>query len=223
MFAKIRSTGSALAQNWKLTSKAYPFLALEVLGFFLAAALVVGLPVGLLLNPLSAVIIAIPSGLLAATFWFSRRAMKAAYKSIEGQPGAGVAVIQSMRGAWLVTPAVSVNKNQDMVSRVVGRPGVILVAEGPSTRVTHLLANERKKTARWVPEVPIFEIQVGNEEGQVPLLKLQSSLTKLPRNLRPAEVTDLRRRLDAVSQTGGGLPIPKGPVPTSARSVRRPR
>lgn len=223
MFAKIRSTGSALAQNWKLTSKAYPFLALEVLGFFLAAALVVGVPVGLFLNPLSAVLIAIPSGLLAATFWFSRRAMKAAYKSIEGQPGAGVAVIQSMRGAWLVTPAVSVNKNQDMVSRVVGRPGVILVAEGPSTRVTHLLATERKKTARWVPEVPIFEIQVGNDEGQVSLLKLQSSLTKLPRNLRPAEVTDLRRRLDAVSQTGGGLPIPKGPVPTSARSVRRPR
>lgn len=224
MAGRIRSTFTSLAQNWRMTQKVYRALPLEVGGFFLGAALIVAVPVGLLLNWPTGILIGLPVGLLAATYWFSKRAMSAAYSQIEGQPGAAVAVIQSLRGGnWLVTPAVAVNKNQDMVSRVVARPGVILVAEGPSSRVTHLLANERKKTARWVPEVPIFEIQVGNEEGQVPLLKLQSSLTKLPRNLRPAEVTDLRRRLDAVSQTGGGLPIPKGPVPTSARSVRRPR
>ena len=223
MFAKIRSTFSSLAQNWSMTQKVYRALPLEVAGFFLLGVLVVGIPVAFFLNTLTAALVAIPAGLLAATFWFSRRAMRAAYSQIEGQPGAAAAVIQSLRGGWLVTPAVSVNKNQDMVSRVVGKPGVILVSEGPSGRVGHLLGNERKKTARWVPEVPIYEIQVGDEPGQISLTKLQSALNKLPRNLRGGEITEVRRRLDAVSQTGGALPIPKGPLPTSARAVKRPR
>lgn len=223
MFAKIRTRLAALAQNWSMTQRVYRLLPLEVAGFFLAGAIIVGTPITIFVNLLTGVLVAIPSGLLAATFWFSRRAMRAAYAQIDGQAGASAAVLQSLRGGWLVTPAVSVNKSQDMVSRVVGKPGVILVSEGPSSRVGHLLGNERKKTARWVPEIPIYEIQVGNEEGQVPLLKLQSALNKLPRNLRGGEITEVRRRLDAVSQTGGALPIPKGPVPTSARQVRRPR
>ena len=51
--------------------------------------------------------------------------------------------------------------------------------------------------------------------------RLLDSLMRRP--LLVGEITDVRRRLDAVSQTGGALPIPKGPVPTSARQVRRPR
>ena len=223
MLKKIRSTLSSLAQNWKMTQKAYPALWLEVGGFFLGAGLIVAIPVFFFLNTVTAILVALPIGLLAATFWFSRRAMKAAYRQIEGQPGAAAAVIQSLRGGWMCTPAVSVNKNQDMVSRVVGKPGVILVSEGPSSRVTAMLANERKKTARWVPEIPIYEIQVGDEPGQIGLTKLQKQLSKLPRNLRGGEITNVRRRLDAVSTAGGGLPIPKGPMPTSSRSVRRQR
>ncbi|MUH46663.1 MAG: DUF4191 family protein, partial [Actinobacteria bacterium] len=171
MLTKIRSTLSSLAQNWKMTQKAYPALGFEVGGLFLAAALIIGLPVALLVNTVTGVLVCLPVGLLAATFWFSRRAMKAAYRQIEGQPGAAAAVIQSLRGGWICTPAVSVNKNQDMVSRVVGKPGVILISEGPGTRVGPMLANERKKTARWVPDIPIYEIQVGNEAGQIGLTK----------------------------------------------------
>ena len=223
MFAKVRSTSAALLQNWKMTQQVYRWLGLEVAGFFLVPFIVLLIPLLIWVNLLTALLISIPAGILGATYWFSRRAMRAAYSSIEGQPGAAAAVIQSLRGDWLVTPAISVNRNQDMVSRVVGKPGVILVSEGPSARVQALLATERKKTARWVPEIPIYELQVGNEPGQVPLLKLQSQLNKLPRSLRGGEIGDLRRRLDAVSQTGSGLPIPKGPMPTSARQVRRPR
>lgn len=221
---RIRSTMSSLAQNWSMTRKSYPALPFEVAGFFLAAFLVIFIPVWLLLNWVTALLLAIPAGLLAATFWFSRRAMRAAYKQIDGQPGAAAAVIQSIRGNnWAVTPAVAVNKSQDIITRVVGRPGVVLVSEGPSNRVTTMLANERKRTARWVPEVPIYEIQVGNEEGQVPLLKLQSQLAKLPKNLRGGEITDIRRRLDALGSAANAMPIPKGPMPTSSRQVRRQR
>jgi hypothetical protein len=223
MFAKIRSTLSSIGQNWRMTQKTFPTLPLEVGGFFLAGALVVGIPVWIFLNWPTAILVSLPMGLLAGTFWFSRRAMRAAYSQVEGQPGAAAAVIGSFRGGWLVTPGVAVNKNQDVVSRVVGKPGVILVAEGPSSRVVHLLANERKKTARWLPEIPIYEIQVGSDEGQVTLMKLQRALTKLPRNLRGGEITDVRRRLDAVSQNASPLPIPKGPVPTSSRQMRRQR
>ena len=150
--------------------------------------------------------------------------MRAAYAQIDGQPGAAAAVIQSIRGNnWAVTPAVAVNKSQDMITRVVGKPGVVLVSEGPSSRVVPMLANERKRTARWLPEVPIDEIQVGNDDGQVRLLKLQRELSKLPRNLRGGEITEMRRRLDALGNAANSMPIPKGPMPTSARQVKRPR
>ena len=224
MFSRIRSTLSSLAKNWAMTQKVYRLLPLEVAAFFLVGFAVVAVPVYLFLNTVTAILLGIPTGLLAATFWFSRRAMRAAYAQIDGQPGAAAAVIQSIRGNnWIVTPAVSVNKSQDMVSRVVGKPGVILVSEGPSSRVSVMLGNERKRTARWLPEVPIYEIQVGNDPDQVPLLKLQRQLSKLPRNLRGGEVTEVRRRLDALGNAANSMPIPKGPMPTSARQVRRPR
>ncbi|MDI1290138.1 MAG: DUF4191 domain-containing protein [bacterium] len=224
MAGRIRTTLSSLAKNWSMTQQVYRLLPLEVAGFFVAGFVVIGFPLFLFLNTVTAILLAVPAGLLAATFWFSRRAMRAAYAQIDGQPGAAAAVVQSIRGNnWVVTPAVSVNKNQDMVSRVVGKPGVILVSEGPANRVTIMLGNERKRTARWLPDVPIYEIQVGNDEGQVPLLKLQRQLSKLPRNLRGGEVTEVRRRLDALGNAANSLPIPKGPMPTSARQARRPR
>lgn len=224
MAGRIRSTLSSLAQNWSMTQKVYRALPVEVLGFFAAGFLVVFLPVYWFLNWPTALLLGLPAGLLAATFWFSRRAMRAAYAQIDGQPGAAAAVIQSIRGNnWAVTPAVAVNKSQDMITRVVGKPGVVLVSEGPSSRVVPMLANERKRTARWLPEVPIYEIQVGNDEGQVRLLKLQRELSKLPRNLRGGEITEMRRRLDALGNAANSMPIPKGPMPTSARQVKRPR
>ena len=207
-----------------MTSQTFPALWAEVLGVFIVSAAIVAIPVWLLLNPLTAILIGLPIGLLAGTYWFSRRAMTAAYSSIEGQPGAAAAVIQSIRGnKWAVTPAVAINKSQDMVSRVIGKPGVILISEGPGNRVTQLLTNERKKTARWVPDIPIYEIQVGTADDQVSLKALQKTLNKLPRNLRGGEITEIRRRLDALGGAANALPIPKGPMPTSARSVRRPR
>lgn len=224
MAGRIRTTLSSLAQNWSMTQKVYKLLPLEVGGIFLATFVIVFVPVYLWLNWLTALILALPMALLAATFWFSRRAMRAAYTQIDGQPGAAAAVIQSLRGSnWLVTPAVAVNKSQDIITRVVGKPGVVLVSEGPSSRVVPLLATERKRTARWLPEVPIYEIQVGNDEGQVPLKNLQKALGKLPRNMRGGEVTEIRRRLDALGNAASSMPIPKGPMPTSARQVRRQR
>lgn len=222
-FGKVRQWSGQLTENYRMTKRAYPRIGLELAGIFLLVFAVIFVPLMLWLNWLTGLLLALPAALLATTYWFSRRAMRAAYAQIEGQPGAAAAVIQSLRGNWSVTPAVAVTRNQDVVSRVVGRPGVILISEGAPSRVVNLMANERKKTARWLPETPIYEIQVGTEEGQVRLQSLQKELSRLPNNLRPADVTEIRRRLDALSNLANPVSVPKGPLPKGARMPRPPK
>ena len=64
---------SSLAKNWGMTQKVYRALPLEVAGFFIAGALVIGLPLYFFLGWITALIAAIPAGLLAGNFWFSRQ------------------------------------------------------------------------------------------------------------------------------------------------------
>lgn len=215
--AKIRGGFSSLRDNYRMTKSYHRWVGWEMLGLFVLAVAIIALPVGLLLNWPTGVLLGLPIGLLAATFWFSRRAMNAAYARIEGQPGAVAAVVENMRGKWWITPAVAVTKNSDLVSRVIGKCGVVLISEGPSTRVAHLLANERKKTARWLPETPIYEMQVGTEADQVRLGRLQRELTRLPANLKGAQILEVRRRLDALTTRDNPLPVPKGPMPKTTK------
>jgi hypothetical protein len=207
-----------IRETYRLTKRVDPQLPWILLGLFVAvfgAFLVLGF---LLKSPIFWGVIGFPFAVLAVTVVFGRRAEKAAYAQVEGQAGAAASVLTALRKGWFVTPAVAMTKNQDFVHRVIGRPGVVLVSEAPPSRAASLLANERKRHARFVGEIPIFEIQAGNGEGQVPLRKLQGAVMKLPRNLKPAEVTALRRRLDALTATP--LPIPKGPLPKGARMPR---
>jgi uncharacterized protein DUF4191 len=196
--------------------KALPIVfgsAVGIIVVFVLIGLLTGLagyliPLGLLL------------GLTAAMLLFARFAQASQYKAIEGQPGAAAAVLQSMRGNWTVTPAVTANRNMDVVHRAVGRPGVILVGEGAPSRLAGLLAAEKKKTARVAHDVPIFEFQVGNEEGQIPVRKLQRKVMRLPRTLRPAAVSDLNSRLKALQPS---MQMPKGPLPKGVRQPKMPR
>jgi Domain of unknown function (DUF4191) len=183
----------------------------------LAVMVVVGLLTGLelLLIPLGVLL-----GLLVGILLFGRFAQAAQYATIEGQPGAAAAVLENMRGNWTVTPAVTANRNMDVVHRTVGRPGVILVGEGSPTGLASLMAAEKKRVARVAYEVPIFEFQVGNEEGQVSLSKLQRKIMRLPRNLKPAAVSDINHRLKALQPS---LQAPKGPIPRNIRQPKMPR
>jgi Domain of unknown function (DUF4191) len=178
---------------------------------------VVGLLTGLgaLLIPLGVLL-----GVLTATILFGRFAQQAQYSAIDGQLGAAAAVLQSMRGDWTVTPAVSGNRSMDVVHRAVGRPGVVLVGEGVPSRLTGLLAAERKKTERVAHGIPVHEFQVGGDEGQIPVSKLQRKITTLPRVLKPTAVSDLNYRLKALQPT---MQMPKGPLPKGARQPRMPK
>jgi hypothetical protein len=186
-----------------------------------AAVIVVFVLVGLLTG-LAAVLIplGVLLGVLTVMILFGRFAQQAQYSAIDGQLGAAVAVLQNMRGDWTVTPAVAGNRTMDVVHRAVGRPGVVLVGEGVPSRVAGLIAAERKKTERVAHGVPIHEFQVGNDEGQVPVSKLQRKVSTLPRTLRPAAVSDLNYRLKALQPT---MQMPKGPIPKGARQPRMPK
>lgn len=207
-----------IRDNYRMTKEVYPRLGWLLLGMF-AILFAIGLILGFIFgNPFTFGMIGASLGVLAVAFYFSRKAMSAAYKQVEDQPGGAAAVTQSMRGNWSTTPGVSVTRNEDMVHRLVGRPGVVLISEGPPTRVKHMLSSEKKRTQRFIPDTPILEIQVGTAEDQIPVAKLQKKLGKLPKTLTPQEVNDIRRKLDALTQQPA--PIPKGPMPKSAKAAR---
>ena len=169
------------------------------------------IPIGLLLGALVAFII------------FGRRAQRSVFQQAEGQTGAAAWVLDNLRGKWRVTPGVAATGHFDAVHRVIGRPGVILVGEGSATRVKPLLAQEKKRTARVVGEVPIYDIIVGNGEGEVALAKLERHLNRLPANITVKKMDTLESRLAALGSRAGAAMMPKGPLPNSGkmRGVRR--
>jgi hypothetical protein len=160
-------------------------------------------------------------GVMIAISIFGRRVQRSVYAQADGQPGAAGWALDQLRGQWRVTQGVAGTTHLDAVHRVVGRPGVVLVAEGAPHRVKSLLAQEKKRTARVVGQTPIYDVVVGNEEGQVPLKGLQRHMMKLPRNISAAEMESLDARLAALGNRAAALP--KGPLPQGAkmRSVQR--
>jgi Domain of unknown function (DUF4191) len=208
MVASLVNQGNKKALPITIGSGVAIIAVFVVVGLLVSGTAVFLIPLGVLL------------GVVAVMILFSRFAQAAQYKAIEGQPGAAAAVLQQMRGDWTVTPAVNGNRNLDVVHRTVGRPGVVLVGEGDPKRVAALIATERKKTERVAFEVPIFDFQVGNGEGQIAVGKLQGKIMRLPRNLKGPAVSDLNHRLKALAPT---LAMPKGPLPKSARQPKMPR
>lgn len=222
---KLAGQARMIKQAYTMTRRNDAKLPWIMLIWFVAVAGVVEL-IGILLNsPFIFLPLALITGALAALIVFGRRAQGSAYRQVEGQPGAAAWVLEGMRGDWRVSSGVAGTQQMDAVHRVLGRPGIILVAEGSPARVRGLLAQEKKKIARVVGDAPIYDITVGDDEGQVPLRKLSAHVMKLPRNLTAAEVNALGRRMSALG--GARMPVPGGPLPggrqmsISQRQVRR--
>lgn len=163
----------------------------------------------------------LPFALIAALLILTRRAERAAYQQLEGQPGASRSALGTIRRGWTFgdEPVAIDPRTQDLVFRAIGRPGVVLISEGPPHRVGKLLEAERKKTARVLPSVPIHLLQTGNDDGQVSLPKLANTVRKLRPKLTKQEVAEVDKRLTSLG--GVRLPIPKGVDPTRARPDRK--
>jgi hypothetical protein len=208
-------------QAYQMTRKNDPSVTWIILAVFFGV-IAVGLVIGFLVNAwVYVLLLSIPFALLAAMFVLARRAETAAYTQIEGQPGAAYAALGTIRRGWTFTkePVAIDPRSQDLVFRGVGRPGVVLVGEGPAARIGKLLESERRRTARVISGAPITLIQVGDGEGQVPLRKLPRAVQKLRPKLSKQEVAEVSKRLTALG--GVRLPVPKGVDPMRARPDRK--
>lgn len=210
-----------IVSTYRMTKESDSKIGLILLGVFLLVGLIgFGLfflaPGGWYFDLLGGVLF----GILAVLIVFGRRAQKAALAQIEGKPGAAAAVLGMLRRGWKLDPAISFNKNQDVVHRIVGPPGIVLVGEGNPNRLKTLLSNERRKHERVASEVKIHEILAGSGEGAIPVSKLVRHVTKLRKTLKPAEMTDVLARIKALDANRSNIPIPKGPVQTSMKGQR---
>ncbi len=222
--AKRRETWSNLKQAFTLTRKQDPrFLPIMIITAVLVAAVIYLLLFWLTDSVVLGIVPALAAGVVAGMFVFSRRAQRSMFAQAEGQAGAaGWMLQQNLRGDWRLTQAVAGTTQLDAVHRLVGRPGVVLVGEGAPHRVKGLIAQEKKRTARVIGDTPIYDVTVGDGEGEIRLGKLNRYLLKLPANLSKEQVGALEKRLAALGGSRAAA-LPKGPMPQGAkmRNVQR--
>ncbi|MBO7937001.1 MULTISPECIES: DUF4191 domain-containing protein [Streptomyces] len=217
--AEAANTGrlKQIALTYKMTRRADKKIGFILAGVFLII-FGVFLAIGFLIDhPVYLGILGFVLAFLGTAIVFGRRAERAAFGQMEGQPGAAAAVLDNIGRGWTTTPAVAMNRNQDVVHRAVGKAGIVLVAEGNPNRVKTLLAAEKKKMNRIVADVPVHDVLVGTGEGQTELKKLRTTLMKYPRVLTGPQVTATNDRLRALGDLMSNMPLPKGPMPKGMR------
>ncbi|SOD58852.1 protein of unknown function [Streptomyces zhaozhouensis] len=192
------------------------WLALVFLGTF-GIVLGIGILWG---HPVYLGILGFLVALLTTAIVFGRRAERAAFSQMEGQPGAAAAVLENMRRGIVFTPAIAVNRQQDVVHRAVGKCGVVLVGEGNPNRLKTLMAAEKRRMNRVVSDVPVHDMIVGKGEDQVELKELRRRITKYPKVLAGPRVTEVNDRLRAMGDLMSNMPIPKGPMPKGGMRMK---
>ncbi len=226
---RIRERFSQIKQVYDMTRKYDRLIGWWLLGALLGVTILGVLIGGALGHPIYGGFVALPLGLLLATFILSRRAEKAAYGAIEGQPGAAGAALQGLKKGWAyeqqpvaLDAGRSTNMNDAaMVFRAIGKPGVVLVADGPPARATRLLNNERRKVQRLIPNIPVIVYRVGTGEGEnvVSARQLTTRMGKLKPKLTKGEITAVNKRLSSL--TSLRPPVPQGIDPSRAKSMGR--
>ena len=189
---------------YRLTARTYPALPWILLG---AAALVIAvfMLLAFLTNTswIGWLVIGIMGSITAALAILSFLARRALYAQVEETAGAVKVALSQIQRGW----------------RIVGRPGVVLISEGPASRVRPLLQSEAKRVTKVMRNVPVHQIQVGREDGQTALKDLQRALRGLKNVLTAEEVPQVSARINALRSNEP--PIPKGIDPLRARASRR--
>src|SRR5690554_1339466 len=104
-----------IKRAYKMARRTDRWIGWITLGAMLAT-LAVFVLLGVLIGPLWMYpIMGVPMALLVGAVLFGRRAERAAYSQIEGQPGAAMAALGTLRRGWDTTPVVATNRHQDVV------------------------------------------------------------------------------------------------------------
>lgn len=191
-----------------------PILAGVLLAIFLSP--------GDVLAAILYIITGVLGGVLAVLIVLGRRAERVAYRQISGQPGAVGAVLKSsLRRAWQASemPVTVSPKTQDAVYRAIGKPGVIIIGEGPQSRTRRMMEDERRNVNRIAPNVPVHFVHVGPDPESTKLENLAKTLNRFKRVLSKAEVFAVGNRLASLSKSTA-LPIPKGMDPMKTRAPK---
>lgn len=211
-------------QTQKMDRTTLPWMLAALLVPIVLAVLIALLLIGSAYGRFLLITLGVMVGVLAAMFVLARKAERAAYGSIAGQPGAALAAMQSIRRGWNVDaePCAIDPRSQDMVFRASGRAGVALVVENDGVRALKLLEKESNRLARVLPNVPVHQIVVGEDTGtgQVPLPKLASHLMRMRPTLTKDEAAQVAKRLHAMPSAIRQA-MPKGIDPMRARPDRR--
>jgi hypothetical protein len=205
---RLKQIGQVFSFTAKQDKWFIPLLAAAVL-IPLALTVVLVLLAGWIYLPIGIMVT-----LLAAVIVLNLRSNAAMMNAAEGQPGAAASLIENMRGDWRVRPAAASTTQFDMVHVVVGRPGVILLAEGNPQRVRGLLGQEKRRLSKVIGNAPLYDYVIGSDEGQLPVRKLRSTMMRLPRNLTGKDVNSLDKRLGALMARPQ---MPKGAIPKNMR------
>ena len=200
--------------------KALPYLLLGAFLIPVGIAITVGLLTDQLIN---IGLVGLGLAILLPMMVLVRRAKRATYKRYTGQAGSAEVALQMLPKKWISTPAIAANRHQDVVHRTLGPGGLVLIGEGEPGRVRQLLASEVRKHERVAYGITVTTVMMGNKQGQVPLDKLADHIRKLPKSLRPNQVTDLKQRLRALDAVRPTVPVPKGPMPTNPRQIKGAR
>lgn len=198
--------------------KALPFVLIGC--FVLPIAL--GVVAGLLFRSIivSTILLGVMVGLLLAMMMLVRRTKQATYKRYAGQAGSAEVALSMLPKKWISSPAIAANRQMDAVHRTIGPGGLVLIGEGEPGRLKNLLASEARKHEKVAYGVKVTTITMGTKPGQVPLEKLADHIRKLPKQLEPNQITEIKSRLNALDAIRPQMPVPKGPMPTNSRQVR---
>lgn len=209
-----------VADGYRIARRSYPWIGWLMGGIGVVAS-ALGVLVGLLVGSVvSSIIAGVLGGAVIDLLVLSILMRRALYAQLEGRAGAVYAVVSQIKRGWIVgeQPIVA-TREQDLVWRLVGRPGVVLISEGPHSRVHSLLVGEARRVNRVAANVPVTPLEVGTGPGQVRLGALERRVKRLKKVLTKEEVPAVAARLSALASTA--MPIPKGVDPHHVHLSRR--
>ncbi len=205
-----------IVEAYKRTAEVDPAVTWWMLGVGLGVAAVI-IVLGILTNLAwwAYVPLAIMAGFLGALMMLTRRVKTATIKRYDGQPGSAEVALQLLNNKkYSYEMGIYATRQMDLVHRVVGPMGIVLIGERGSGRIRDILAGEAKKHEQVSYGTPVTALVLGNEGGQVKLGDLQKHIEKMPKALQPYQIAEVQQRLRALDAIRPKAPLPKGPMPT---------
>jgi len=218
---------SQIWQIWKLTAEtdktAVPLAIAGGIGAIAVAVIFGFIGGGSTLGLIVWSVLGLVAGAVTFSAILSRRAERVAFARIEGQPGAVGAILGTVlkRGWSGSEEPVAVNaKSQDLVYRLSGRGGIVIIAEGHRSSVSRLVEEEKRRLSMVAAGVPTTVLWVCNDEHSVTLRQIAPTVFKLKRTVKAAELGEINKRLSTMRLN---VPVPKGIDPTRMRGMSKPR